>query len=138
MTYSKFIPLDLSTVTERQLAPMQRALDPGSPQLWQDIAELLFLSLRAADALKTIPDEAIADAAATLVYQTAFSYGGCNFYLPKGCRFSVEIKANNIAKEFKGNNIFELATKYRVTDNRVRQILFEKGVLKRIKRPCSQ
>lgn len=138
MTYSKFTPIDITTVTEQQLAPIRSALEPCSPEVWSELADLFFLSLRDAETLRSIPDGDIADAVVALVYQTAFSYGGHNFYLPKGVRLSAEIRDNKIAKEFKGNNIFEIAKKYQMTDMRVRQILLEKGVLNRPKRPWSQ
>lgn len=127
MKYSEFTPIDLDRASTQQLALVTAAFSKKAPDMWRDIAELNFVALRFNAAFKALPDPLLAEASVGLVYQLASSFGGHNFYMPNGWASSRGEKYALIVKEYRGNNIRELAIKYRVSENRIRQIIQEEA-----------
>lgn len=133
MQLQKFTPMDISQVPAHELALATASLEENSPKVWIELAEILWVGLRNAQALKDIPDVELSDVVAMQVKQMAFSIGGSGYYIPKGYVFSARAKAAKIAKDFDGKNTQMLARKHGVSDNRIRQILHEQDVYNRPK-----
>lgn len=131
MKYSEFEPFDPISVTSEQLALVVIALGPNVPEVWREIAELNFIALRCNAALKHMSDPVIADLSVVLVYQLIASMGGNTVYMANGFKSVRGEKNVLIAKEYTGNNVRQLARKYRVSDMRVRQIIQEQADLKK-------
>lgn len=123
MNFSEFIPVDIGHVSNEKLALVSNTFEKKSPEVWVDIAELNFIILRDAAALKSISDQVLAKVAVAQVYQLASSMGGQTVYLPKGFIRLADEKARLIVSEYRGNNHRALAQKHGVTLMRVRQIL---------------
>lgn len=127
MKFSEFIPTDIDRASTQQLALVTAGFSKKPPDMWKDISELTFVSLRFNPAFEAVSDQLLADASIGLVYQLASSFGGQNFYMPSGWSWSKVEKYPMIVKEFRGNNIRALAIKYRVTESRIRQIVQEQA-----------
>ena len=63
----------------------------------------------------------------------AHYHGGCTFYLPRGDRLEQALRDNRMWDEFNGRNIRELCTRYRLTEQRVYQVLAEQRTLRQRK-----
>lgn len=131
MKYSEFIPIDLARASDQQLALVNAHFDKSAPEVWRDFAELNFVFLRFNATFKDMPDQLLADAAVGLVCQCSSSFGGQQFYFPRGLALLSRERSALILKEFRGNNFRELAIKHRVTDSRIRQIVQEQADLKK-------
>lgn len=131
MNFTEFAPIDLDRASDQQLALVSATFSKKAPDMWKDIAELNFVALRFNSAFNALPDQLLADAAVVLVYQLASSMGGQNVYMPSGFASMRGEKDALIAKDFRGNNIRHLAIKYRVSENRIRQIVKEQADSKR-------
>lgn len=58
--------------------------------------------------------------------------GGYHYYLPTGARLKNALRDNSIYREFDGANYDELASRYRLTGARVRQIVAAQRELNRL------
>lgn len=131
MRFADFIPLDVSRVPAQQLALVRATLEDKSPPTWIEMAELSYMILRDADALKSIKDQDLADVCVAQIYQLMCVMGGGNVYFAKGVRTLIAEKARLIASEFRGNNHVQLARKYRLSTTRIFQIVEQQAALKR-------
>lgn len=123
MKHSSVEPVDLTRVTSEQLATVNACFAGNAPELWCDIAELNFAALRAASIFDSQSDEALAAMSVNLVYQLVASFGGTQMYIPSGTKFHQSAKSAQIAKEFNGRNIRQLAMKHQCSETRIRQII---------------
>ncbi len=128
MQTSKSFPVDISQISAKELIPATASIDANSPEQWKELAEIFWVAMRAAKALKDIPDAALSDVVAMQVKQIAFCLGGNAYYIPNGSMFTAKLKSALIAKNFDGKNLSTLARGNGITSSRVRQILKEQGV----------
>lgn len=113
---------DLHAMTEADIAPLEALFGDGSPVVWCEIAISLYTYLRAVE-MPTSDPASLAAHAVGLTRQLTKDFGGNALYIPNGAKFDAKLTAAKIRLEFKGNNVRQLATKYGVSDVRVRQIL---------------
>lgn len=123
MSFSSFEPVDLSRATNEQLALVNACFADNAPEIWRDMAELNFVAMRCNASLDSIPDSSLVAVAVTLVHQLASNLGGRNVYFANGLISMKTEKNALIAKEYTGNNVGQLAQKYRVSEMRIRQII---------------
>lgn len=101
MKFSEFIPLDVSRVPPQQFDLVRATFgQEDTPELWVEMAELGYMILRNAPALKSIADQDLADACVAQVYQVIRAMGGCAVYFANsrplgspGCIKSPTLKA---------------------------------------------
>lgn len=127
MNYADFKPVNAHQLKASVLHPVQEAMDPSAPEIWVELAEILYLPLRAAPALACVLDEVLAVCVVHAVYRMATELGGNAVYVPKGVKPVSNQKKRAIADAFKGHNHAELALTHGVTQARVRQILAEQS-----------
>lgn len=127
MKYADFTPVKAHQLNASDLHPVQEAMDPSAPEIWVELAEILYLPLRAAPALASVPDEGLAVCVVHAIYQMATELGGNSVYVPKGVKPVSDQKKRAIAAAFKGHNHAELALTHGVTQTGVRQILAEQS-----------
>lgn len=127
MNYADFTPVKTQELNASDLHAVQEAMDPSAPEIWVELAEILYLPLRAAPALASVPDEGLAVCVVHAIYQMATELGGNAVYIPKGVKLASGQKKRAIAAQFKGHNHAELALAHGVTQTRVRQILAEQA-----------
>lgn len=132
MKISEFVPLDTRCFPASQFELVRATLknEESLPQ-WIEIAELGYMTLRSAPALKSIADQDLADACVGQLYQIFSVMGGRNVYFPKGDRLLMRETHKLIVKEFNGRNHNELARKHGLSGARVIQIVKEDYALKR-------
>ncbi|RZI43704.1 hypothetical protein EGT07_08015 [Herbaspirillum sp. HC18] len=68
------------------------------------------------------PDRAL-ELGDSIAYKFAAREGGTAFYLPRGIKQQLESRDAEIRKKFNGFNYAALASEYKVTEMRIRQIL---------------
>ena len=142
MKYSEFQPFGTSNATNKQFALIAIAIGSNAPEIWREMAELNFVALRCDAALKHMSDQAIADLSIVLVYQLIASMGGGVVYIPNGFKSVRGEKYALIAKEYTGNNLRQLASKYGVSEMRIRQIVQDdakskKATSKKVNQPSN-
>ena len=123
MKFTDYQPIDISACRADELAPISKHMDASAPEIWINLAEMFYLTLRANPELAGVSDDALGLCATQAVYQMATDFGGYGVYLPKGVKPRQAEKSKAIAAEFTGHNSQALAKKYGITDMRVRQIL---------------
>ncbi len=127
MNYADFKPVKAHQFNASDLHPVHEAMDPSAPEIWVELAEIMYLALRAAPALASVPDEGLAVGVVHAIYQMATELGGDSVYIPKGTKPVTDQKKRAIAAAFKGHNHAELARAHGVTQTRVRQILADQS-----------
>ncbi|MFZ3159103.1 MAG: Mor transcription activator family protein [Rhodoferax sp.] len=131
MDKNTFMPVNLSRATDEQLKKVNDAFGDSAPEVWRDIAELNFVALRFCSLFDALTDDELVVMSVNLVLQLVSSFGGIAVYIPNGIKYFKAPMNASIAKEFKGNNIRQLAMKHKISDMRVRQILQEQADLKK-------
>ena len=122
---------DLSGFSSADLAVLDGLLHPGWPDAWCDFARMFFCGLLASKELKASRD-VMARAAIEQVRILAHQLGGTQIYIPRGTILGRRDNNDRIRQEFKGNNYGELASRYDLSESRVRQVV--KGAAKPRKR----
>lgn len=138
MKFAEFVPVDHTRVSSKQLELVNATLDQNSPDIWRELAELYFVALRNAVALRGLKDELLVEVAIALVYQTIQGLGGNAVYLPKRTKLKEGKRDALINAEYRGNNLNSIAKKYDLTTVRVRQILNRKATPKRDSAPSQR
>lgn len=123
MNLSDFKPVDLDRATVEQLNLVNEKFNGDAPEVWRDIAELNFCALRFCGLFEALTDDELALMSVNLVYQLASGFGGTQPYIPTGERYGKNRRNENILKAFRGNNYRELASKYCLSDKRIRDII---------------
>lgn len=117
-------PRDLASVDAAHMGVLDQLIPAVWPPIWGDFARVFFVGLLEAKGIKA-PIETLAQTALEQVRTLGVQLGGQQCYIPRGSLASARDVAASICAEFKGNNYSELATKYDLSDSRVRQILEE-------------
>ncbi len=116
-----FERIDLSQLTQEQLAPLEALMPPGWPVTWRDLATSHFITLLSA------PDageaEALARLAVALTLGIAQDLGGSQPYIPVGADVMSSARARRVI-ELLGQRLSykQVADATGLTESRVRQI----------------
>lgn len=116
-----FERIDLSQLTQEQLAPLEALMPPGWPVTWRDLATSHFITLLSA------PDAGEADAlarlAVALTLGIAQDLGGSQPYIPVGADVMSSARARRVI-ELLGQRLSykQVADATGLTESRVRQI----------------
>lgn len=109
------------------MAVLDGLLHPGWPDAWCDFARMFFCGLLASKELEA-PRDVMARAAIEQVHILAHQLGGTQLYIPRGTILGRRDNNDRIRQEFKGNNYGELASRYDLSESRIRQVV--KGAAK--------
>lgn len=131
MNFSDYTPIDDRQVSAEDLQNVSQQIDQHAPDQWTELAEIAYKVLRHCPQLEAVPDIGIGLCAIRVVYQLATELGGDAVYVPKGTKPSIEARNAEMLAAFTGDNVNELARKYRVTPMRLRQILATEAARKR-------
>lgn len=137
MKFSEFTPLNVSLFSAEKLALVRATLEPLSPAVWVEMAELGYMSLRNAEVLESVSDQDLVNICVEQVYQIISVMGGGYIYLAKGLKSKAAEKHKLIAAEFRGDNCAQLGRKYGLSTTRIYQILQEQAALKKAERTSS-
>ena len=116
-----FERIDLSQLTQEQLAPLEALMPPGWPVTWRNLATSHFITLLSA------PDageaEALARLAVALTLGIAQDLGGSQPYIPVGADVMSSARARRVI-ELLGQRLSykQVADATGLTESRVRQI----------------
>ena len=119
--FEMFERIDLSQLTQEQLAPLEALMPPGWPVTWRDLATSHFITLLSA------PDageaEALARLAVALTLGIAQDLGGSQPYIPVGADVMSSARARRVI-ELLGQRLSykQVADATGLTESRVRQI----------------
>ncbi|WP_299734031.1 Mor transcription activator family protein [uncultured Endozoicomonas sp.] len=95
-----------------------------------DLVELADV-IRAQLKREGVDDEAIYRQAERVLLAMAFLCGGRNYYLPKGERIKNALRNKRIYDAFKGNNHRDLARQFRLSEQKIYEVLREQMQLHR-------
>ncbi|MFZ1417667.1 MAG: Mor transcription activator family protein [Burkholderiaceae bacterium] len=70
-----------------------------------------------------VPVEQLQDLTLGITEEIRFEVGGRDTYIPKGHLFELSQRDEEIYNQFKGNNYYELARKYGLTEIQIRSIV---------------
>lgn len=115
--------MNLERLTGRDLAPLEALIDADYPERLREMATCLFATLIEDPLSSALPRPALARLALDLTDQLSTELGGANFYMHKGHHYRLSLRDRQMMREYRGNNIPQLAAKYRLTETRVRQIV---------------
>ena len=119
--FEMFERIDLSQLTQEQLAPLEALMPPGWPVTWRDLATSHFITLLSA------PDageaEALARLAVALTLGIAQDLGGSQPYIPVGADVMSSARARRVIDLLKqGLGYRQAAAATGLTESRGRQI----------------
>jgi Mor family transcriptional regulator len=125
MKYSEYRAAGAGGMTNQQFDLVSATFEGKVPDVWREIAELNFAVLRRCKYFAKQTDACLAEMAVELVCEFVSLFGGGSTYIPNGAKNISAEKNALILREFSGYNYRELANKYCVTQERVRQIVKE-------------
>ena len=80
-----------------------------------------------------VPANEIQELTMAIMEEIRFEVGGHGQYIPKGHLFELSLRDEEIYNQFKGNNYYELARKYGLTEMQIRTIT-KRGRLRDLER----
>lgn len=102
--------------------PLQRILPPGWPQVWRDLAGVLYAAM-APLCSDRATRRACAACAVDQVKALAQAFGGRALYIPLGRSVAAVALSDAVRRDFQGHNYREVAAMHHVSEMRVRQII---------------
>ncbi len=102
----------------------------GTKDFYLDITAVIVECLKDAG----LPPNAVIKLATLLSSSLYARFAGSCFYFPKNAVEKAGQRAVAIVAEFNGSNFRELALKYDLSENRVRQIVKRAGIMKDVKK----
>ena len=128
-----------AVVSGEELAPLHALLDVAYPDNLRTIAEWLYVQLVEDFSmfdLATTPEhlDKLALVALRQTERLSAEEGGNALYLNKGVSYRATVRDREMYAKFKGHNHNELAREYKITPNRVRQIVGAMLLLERASR----
>ncbi len=79
-----FERIDLSQLTQEQLAPLEALMPPDWPDVWRSFATSLFVTLISAPGASAVPASSLASLAVAQTLGLAQDEGGTQPYIPVG------------------------------------------------------
>lgn len=116
--------LYLHQVSEQDLTPLEALLPPAYPEQFADMARCLYLTLKSNPAAsEALNSGYMAQIAIAQVEAFCAECGGANMYVPKNIVQKTWQRNAQIIEEFDGSNIRRLSRRYKLSEERIRQIL---------------
>lgn len=113
---------DLSDLTAEDIAPLERMFDEETPDIWRDLAQSFYLTLRTV--LSGVDNQQLATLSMALTKGIASDLGGQQPYINAGSQLMASARARRVIELCsKGLSYAEVARQCgNITENRVRQI----------------
>ena len=118
-----FERIDLSQLTQEQLAPLEALMPPGWPVTWRDLATSHYLTLLSAPESETTDTAAIARLAVALTMGLAQDLGGTQPYIPVGADMMSSARTRRVIEMLAAGLPYkDVADACGITASRVRNI----------------
>ena len=118
-----FDRLDLTELTQEQLAPLEALMPPGWPDVWRSFATSFYITLLSAPGSGTVPPTSLASLAVALTLGIAQDEGGTQPYIPVGADVMSSARARRVAELLeRGQSYKQVADETGITASRVRNI----------------
>ena len=121
--FEMFKRIDLSQLTQEQLAPLEALMPPDWPDLWRSFATSLFVTLISAPGASAVPASSLASLAVAQTLGLAQDEGGTQPYIPVGADVMSSARARRVVELLEqGQSYKQVADATGLTESRVRQI----------------
>jgi len=118
--FDRLDPLELSPL---QMEPLQQLLPPEWPEIWQEMATSLFITLISAPGADAVPPDALARLAMAQALGLAEDHGGTQPYIPVGALLAASSKARRVVEMLDQRMSYrEVAYITGLTQSRIRRI----------------
>ena len=118
-----FDRLDLTELTQEQLAPLEALMPPGWPDVWRSFATSFYITLLSAPGSDTVPATSLASLAVALTLGIAQDEGGTQPYIPVGADVMSSARARRVVELLeRGQSYKQVADETGITASRVRNI----------------
>ena len=118
-----FDRLDLTELTQEQLAPLEALMPPGWPNVWRSFATSFYITLLSAPGSGTVPPTSLASLAEALTLGIAQDEGGTQPYIPVGADVMSSARARRVVELLeRGQSYKQVADETGITASRVRNI----------------
>ena len=118
-----FDRLDLTELTQEQLAPLEALMPPGWPDVWRSFATSFYITLLSAPGSGTVPPTSLASLAVALTLGIAQDEGGTQPYIPVGADVMSSARARRVVELLeRGQSYKHVADETGITASRVRNI----------------
>ena len=118
-----FDRLDLTELTQEQLAPLEALMPPGWPDVWRSFATSFYITLLSAPGSGTVPPTSLASLAEALTLGIAQDEGGTQPYIPVGADVMSSARARRVVELLeRGQSYKQVADETGITASRVRNI----------------
>lgn len=121
--FEMFKRIDLSQLTQEQLAPLEALTPPGWPDTWRELATSHYVTLISAPGADAVELSSLANLAIALTLGIAQDLGGSQPYIPVGADVMSSARARRVM-ELLGQRLSykQVADATGLTESRVRQI----------------
>ena len=121
--FEMFERIDLSQLTQEQLAPLEALIPPGWPDVWRELATSHYVTLISAPGADAVELSSLANLAIALTLGIAQDLGGSQPYIPVGADVMSSARARRVIDLLKqGLGYRQAADATGLTESRVRQI----------------
>ena len=121
--HDMFDRLDLTELTQEQLAPLEALMKPEWSETWRDLATSHYITLVSAPGAGAVELAALARLAVALTLGIAQDLGGTQPYIPVGAEVMSSARARRVIDLLKqGLGYRQAADATGLTESRVRQI----------------
>ena len=121
--FEMFKRIDLSQLTQEQLAPLEALMPPGWPDTWRELATSHYVTLISAPGADAVELSSLANLAIALTLGIAQDLGGTQPYIPVGADVMSSARARRVIDLLKqGLGYRQAADATGLTESRVRQI----------------
>lgn len=121
--FEMFERIDLSQLTQEQLAPLEALIPPGWPDVWRELATSHYVTLISAPGADAVELSSLANLAIALTLGVAQDLGGTQPYIPVGAEVMSSARARRVIDLLKqGLGYRQAADATGLTESRVRQI----------------
>ena len=121
--HDMFDRLDLTELTQEQLAPLEALIPPGWPDVWRSFATSFYITLLSAPGSGTVPPTSLASLAVALTLGIAQDEGGTQPYIPVGADVMSSARARRVVELLeRGQSYKQVADETGITASRVRNI----------------
>ena len=121
--FEMFERIDLSQLTQEQLAPLEALMPPDWPDVWRSFATSLFVTLISAPGASAVPASSLASLAVAQTLGLAQDEGGTQPYIPVGADVMSSARARRVVELLEqGQSYKQVADETGITVSRVRNI----------------
>lgn len=118
-----FKRMDASTLGAERLAPLDALMSPQWPDVWQEMATSLYVTLLSAPGASAVPLPTLASLAVSLAHGVTEDLGGAQHYIPRGTLHHASARASRaMAMLAKGQSYRDTAKATGLSEHRIRQI----------------